>query len=94
MPIEPNLSKSDVMHILRIGSERATRMLEDGEIPAFKIGKRWQIPNAQFFAWLGDNCTKQARLEYFYSYANEINFKEAMSRYYQFLKERGESGCE
>ncbi len=88
MDVLPNLKKKDIMHILQIGSDRATRMLENGEIPAFKIGKVWHIPVAEFTKWLENNCKQQARVQG-YIYANQINFIEVMTRYHQFLKEKG-----
>ena len=39
MDVLLNLKKKAIMYLLQISSDRAIRMLESGEIPAFKIDK-------------------------------------------------------
>lgn len=71
MDVLLNLKKKDIMYLLQISSDRAIRMLESGEIPAFKIDKGWHIPVAEFTKWLENNCKQQARVQ---GYIFKLNF--------------------
>ncbi|MFI7588784.1 helix-turn-helix domain-containing protein [Spongisporangium articulatum] len=44
----------EVKDLLRIARGAAYAMVQNGEIPAKKIGTRWVIPKARFHAWLND----------------------------------------
>jgi len=36
----------EVCEVLRIGSNECYRMLKEGQIKAYKVGKTWRIPRA------------------------------------------------
>lgn len=38
------LTVDDLCEVLAIGANAAYQLLNDGSIPAFRIGRRWKIP--------------------------------------------------
>ena len=40
------LTVADVMELLYVGKNTVYRLLHEGELKAFRIGKRWKIPKA------------------------------------------------
>ena len=46
------LTAADLIDKLRLSRTKIYSMLEEGEIPAKKIGNRWHIPRNKFISWL------------------------------------------
>lgn len=51
------LTVSDVMELLYVGKNTVYRLLHDGELKAFRIGKTWKIPKSSLEEFiLQKNC--------------------------------------
>ena len=46
----PALTTSEVAKLLRIDTRTVTRAIDDGDIPAVRIGKKWFVPRLPFIA--------------------------------------------
>ena len=54
---EDILTVSDVMELLYVGKNTVYRLLQDGELRAFRIGKAWRIPKSSLEEFiLRKNC--------------------------------------
>jgi len=51
LPKHPNLFPSEVATFLRISLTTVYDMLQQGIMPAKKIGHQWRIPRDQFVDW-------------------------------------------
>lgn len=54
MPDErPYLTPDDVAGMLQIGNREAVlRLLRAGDLPGFKVGRRWRVDPADFASWI------------------------------------------
>jgi excisionase family DNA binding protein len=51
--VQPRLLKiPEVAEILMVGVSRCYEMARTGEIPAFRLGRRWRVPTEQFYDWM------------------------------------------
>lgn len=51
-----HLTPKQVMGILNVGMTKMYEMLEDGIIPAYKIGGQWRIEIHELEDWLESKC--------------------------------------
>ena len=63
-PLGEILTLAEVAEYLKISKKTAYKMARSGDLPAFKAGKHWRVPQAELGAWiarrsLGDG--RQAR---------------------------------
>lgn len=49
----------EVSKLLRIRLATVYEMIEDGDIPAIRIGKNYKIPKAQFDTWVSNKIVEQ-----------------------------------
>lgn len=50
---EAVLTVADLQEILGIGRNTAYALLNSGEIPSFRIGKKWRVPKDAVLHYLG-----------------------------------------
>jgi len=50
------LTVSDLMEILYIGQNYAYKLLNEGSISAFRVGKSWRIPRSSINAFILRSC--------------------------------------
>ena len=55
---ETILVPEEVCEILRIGQSECYRMLGDGTISGYKVGKTWRIPKANVEAYIESKVTR------------------------------------
>ena len=51
LPAKANLTVSTVAHFLDLDEDTIYEMAAEGALPAFKIGRLWRIPRAEFLDW-------------------------------------------
>lgn len=54
------LSASDTAERLRMRKDVVLKMLEDGEIPASRMGKMWRVDEEQLHEWFKARAAKEA----------------------------------
>lgn len=54
------LSASDTAERLRMRKDVVLKMLEDGEIPASRMGKMWRVDEEQLHEWFMARAAKEA----------------------------------
>lgn len=45
------LTPREVMELLAIGKNTFYKMVQSGQIPAFRLGKQWRVRKADFNTW-------------------------------------------
>lgn len=55
------LSAQDVANLLRTRKELVLKMLDQGEIPAVRIGNNWKVDEDQLHEWFTSKASKEAR---------------------------------
>lgn len=53
------LTVSDLMEILYIGQNYAYKLLNEGKIRAFRVGKSWRIPRSSINEFIYNSCNHQ-----------------------------------
>ena len=48
------LDFKQVQKILRIGRNQLLFRLQSGEIPAFKVGRKWRVRKNELLRWMGE----------------------------------------
>lgn len=46
------LTPAEVAEYLRISKKTVYKMVRSGDLPAFKAGKHWRVPQAELGAWI------------------------------------------
>jgi excisionase family DNA binding protein len=61
-PTEPSpfLTPQDVSELLRVSVYTVRRWIKEGNLPAYKVGRGWRIPQSDVGAWLERNQTHMA----------------------------------
>lgn len=55
MPAEPEiLTAAEAMEFLRVPTTTFYRLLEQGYLPAFKVGRQWRFRRAVLMKWITD----------------------------------------
>jgi len=54
LPMPEIYTVSEIATLLKISRGMAYELVQQGEIPAKRLGRRWVIPRARFHTWLND----------------------------------------
>ncbi|HEV8340895.1 MAG TPA: helix-turn-helix domain-containing protein [Candidatus Binatia bacterium] len=57
------LTLSEAASILQLSKRTLLRMIQQGEVPAFKVGGQWRIRESQFRKWVEDKENGVSELE-------------------------------
>ena len=56
MELDNLLTVKEVAHLLRVSTQTLYKMLEQGSIPALRIGNQWRFDRQQVTEWLTTGC--------------------------------------
>ncbi len=51
LPTKDNLTVATIAAFLDVDENTIYEMAADGALPAFKVGRLWRIPRAEFLSW-------------------------------------------
>lgn len=55
-------TSAEVAKLLRVSPDRVGRLLEDGEIPAYREGTNWKIPKTLLQAYIENRAMNEAKM--------------------------------
>jgi excisionase family DNA binding protein len=58
MALENLLTVKEVAAMLRVSAQTLYKMLEQGEIPAVKVGSQWRFDREKIRSWIEDRGNK------------------------------------
>lgn len=58
MELENLMTLKEVAKLLRLSPQTLYKMLEQGEIPAVKIGSQWRFDREQLKSWLSNHSSE------------------------------------
>ena len=61
MADKPNLSVEETARWLGVTSRTIYRLVNSGQLPAFRVGGQWRFSRAILEAWVADEVTKTQR---------------------------------
>ena len=60
MPLEHLLTVKEVASLLRVSTQTLYKMLENGEIPAVKVGSQWRFDSDRIKEWISSQASHGA----------------------------------
>ncbi len=59
LPLKANLTVATIANFLDVDENTVYEMAAAGTLPAFKVGRLWRIPRAEFMVWYKKRLTEQ-----------------------------------
>ena len=57
------LKPAEVCEILRIGKRSFYKLIDSGQLSAYKTGKNWKIPKTSVLKYINSNCVNSMSAE-------------------------------
>ena len=59
LPLKANLTVATIANFLDLNEDTIYEMAAAGSLPAFKVGRLWRIPRAEFLTWYNKRLTER-----------------------------------